>query len=110
MSLSCIYVLITGKPVFLYIGLSHNFRKHTLGHVRQAKIQIILSKIKKASMLYLEVQHPIWMFNHICGQHDPRFFTAVVRAWLGSYVGKPSSAYGWSGGFSPDSPVYARLR
>ena len=31
----------------------------------------------------------------------------MVRAWLGSYVGKPSSAYGWSGGFSPGSPVFA---
>ena len=30
-----------------------------------------------------------------------RFLTAVVRASFGSYVGKPSSAYGWSGGFSP---------
>ena len=30
-----------------------------------------------------------------------RFLTAVVRASLGSHVGKPSSAYGWSGGFSP---------
>ena len=29
-----------------------------------------------------------------------RFLTAVVRASLGSHVGKPSSAYGWSGGFS----------
>ena len=28
-----------------------------------------------------------------------RFLTAVVRASLGSHVGKPSSAYGWSGGF-----------
>ena len=25
----------------------------------------------------------------------------MVRASLGSHVGKPSSAYGWSGGFSP---------
>ena len=39
-----------------------------------------------------------------------RFLTAVVRAWLGSYVGKPSSAYGWSGGFSPGSPVFVHLR
>ena len=39
-----------------------------------------------------------------------RFLTAVVQAWLGSYVGKPSSAYGWSGGFSPGSPVFAHLR
>ena len=38
-----------------------------------------------------------------------RFLTAVVRASLGSYVGKPSSAYGWSGGFSPGSPVFAHL-
>ena len=28
-----------------------------------------------------------------------RFLTAVVRASLGSHMGKPSSAYGWSGGF-----------
>ena len=28
-----------------------------------------------------------------------RFLTTVVRAPLGSHVGKPSSAYGWSGGF-----------
>ena len=27
-----------------------------------------------------------------------------------SYVGKPSSVYGWSGGFSPGSPVFAHLR
>ena len=39
-----------------------------------------------------------------------RFLTAVVRALLGSYVEKPSSAYGWSGGFSPGSPVFAHLR
>ena len=39
-----------------------------------------------------------------------RFLIAVVQAWLGSYVGKPSSAYGWSGGFSPGSPVFAHLR
>ena len=26
-----------------------------------------------------------------------------------SHVGKPSSAYGWSGGFSPGSPVFAHL-
>ena len=26
------------------------------------------------------------------------------------YVGKPSSAYGWSGGFSPGSPVFAHLQ
>ena len=29
----------------------------------------------------------------------------MVRASLGSHVGKPSSAYGWSGGFLPGSPV-----
>ena len=34
----------------------------------------------------------------------------VVRAQLRSYVGKPSSAYGWSGGFSPGTPVFAHLR
>ena len=28
-----------------------------------------------------------------------RFIIAVVRTSLGSHVGKPSSAYGWSGGF-----------
>ena len=28
---------------------------------------------------------------------------------LGSHVGKPSSAYGWSSGFSPGSPVFAHL-
>ena len=38
-----------------------------------------------------------------------RFLTAVVRASLGSYVGKPSSAYGWSGGFSLGSPVFTHL-
>ena len=27
------------------------------------------------------------------------FLIAVVRALLESHVGKPSSAYGWSGGF-----------
>ena len=32
--------------------------------------------------------------------------TTVVRASLGSHVGKPSSAYGWSGGFCPGSPVF----
>ena len=40
----------------------------------------------------------------------PVFLTAVVRASLGSYMGKLSSAYGWSGGFSPGSPVFAHLR
>ena len=30
-----------------------------------------------------------------------RFLTAVVRASHGSHVEKPSSAYGWSGGFFP---------
>ena len=35
--------------------------------------------------------------------------TAVVRASLGSHVGKPDSAYGLSGGFSPGSPVFAHL-
>ena len=25
------------------------------------------------------------------------------------HVGKPSSAYGWSGGFCPSSPVFAHL-
>ena len=35
--------------------------------------------------------------------------TAVVRALLGSHVGKPSSAYGWSGSFSPGSPVFAHI-
>ena len=29
------------------------------------------------------------------------FLTALVQASLGSHVGKPSSAYGWSGGFFP---------
>ena len=38
-----------------------------------------------------------------------RFLTAVVRASLRSHVRKPSSAYGWSGGFSPGSPVFAHL-
>ena len=38
-----------------------------------------------------------------------RFLTAVVRALLGSHVGKPGSAYGWSGGFSSGSPVFAHL-
>ena len=38
-----------------------------------------------------------------------RFLTAVVRASLGSHVGKPSSAYGWSGGFSTDSPIFVHL-
>ena len=33
----------------------------------------------------------------------------MVRASLRSYVGKPSSAYGWSGGFSPGSLVFAHL-
>ena len=33
----------------------------------------------------------------------------MVWALLGSHVGKPSSAYGWSGGFSPSSPVFAYL-
>ena len=37
------------------------------------------------------------------------FLTAVVRASLESHVGKPSSAYGWSGGFFPDSLVFAHL-
>ena len=37
------------------------------------------------------------------------FLTAVVRASLGSRLGKPSSAYGWSGSFSPGSPVFAHL-
>ena len=36
-----------------------------------------------------------------------RFLTTVVRALLGSHVGKPSSAYRLSGGFSPGSPVFA---
>ena len=30
----------------------------------------------------------------------------MVWALLGSHVGKPSSAYGWSGGFSMGSPVF----
>ena len=30
-----------------------------------------------------------------------RFLTAVVQTSLGSHVGKPSSAYRWSGGFFP---------
>ena len=34
-----------------------------------------------------------------------RFLTAVIRASLGSHVGKPSSAYGWSGVSSLGSPV-----
>ena len=38
-----------------------------------------------------------------------RFLTAVVRASLRSHVGKPSSAYGWSSGFPPGSPVFAHL-
>ena len=33
------------------------------------------------------------------GGRGPYFLTAVVRASLGSHVGKPSSAYGWSGVF-----------
>ena len=34
-------------------------------------------------------------------------FTTVVRASLGSHVGKPSSAYSWSGGFFPEfSPTF----
>ena len=40
---------------------------------------------------------------------DARFQTAVVRASIGSHVGKQSSAYGWSGGFSPGFPVFAHL-
>ena len=36
-----------------------------------------------------------------------RRLTALVRGPLGSHVGKPSSTYGWSGGFSPGSPVFA---
>ena len=39
-----------------------------------------------------------------------RFLTAVVRALLGSHVGKQSSAYGWSGGFSPSSPPLMKDR
>ena len=35
--------------------------------------------------------------------------TAAVRAFLGSHVGMPNSAYGWSGGFSLGSPVFAHL-
>ena len=35
------------------------------------------------------------------GGRGPYFLTAVVRASLGSHVGKPSSAYGWSGVFFP---------
>ena len=38
-----------------------------------------------------------------------RFPTAVVQASLGSHMGKPSSAYGWSGGYSPGSLVLAHL-
>ena len=37
------------------------------------------------------------------------FLTSVVRTSLGSHVGKPRSAYGWSGGFSPGSPVFVHL-
>ena len=38
-----------------------------------------------------------------------RFLTAVVPGLLGSHVRKPSSAYGWSGDFSPGSSVDERL-
>ena len=38
------------------------------------------------------------------------FFFPSEKVSLGSYVGKPSSAYGWSGGFSPGSPVFAHHR
>ena len=42
---------------------------------------------------------------HWSGPHS-----LVVRASLRSHVGKPSSADGWSGGFSPGSPVFAHLK
>ena len=36
-----------------------------------------------------------------------RFLTAVDRASLGSLLGKPSSAYGLSGGFFPGVPRFS---
>ena len=77
--------------------------------------KILLSTVHTpAQDLEVKVTHTEIYFNVLkillISKSSIRFLTAVVRAWLGSYVGKPSSAYGWSGGFSPGSPVFAHLR
>ena len=58
---------------------------------------------------YDSVADPRSLVDKKIDSESIRFLTAVVRASLGSHVGKPSSAYGWSGGFSPGSPVFAHM-
>ena len=59
-------------------------------------------------VLYFSEQAPVaWWIGGF--SLSIRVLTTVVRALLRSHVGKPSSAYGWSGVFSLGSPVFAHL-
>ena len=79
------------------------------GHLKQ-EIKNRTATIQKTKIVS---QGSVTDGNNLCNYTMCKYTslspTAVVQALLGSHMGKPSSAYGWSGGFSLGSLVFALL-
>ena len=56
----------------------------------------------------LMVTEQQFLQRHMIGHRQTNDGCTTMSS-LGSHVGKQSSAYGWPGGFSPGSPVFAHL-
>ena len=102
--LKFVALFVTVPEISVFMGKAE--KSATAGtHYNGHTIHFLVEKYK----IYFHLDSVVPRPNCLGDTFGP-FLTAVVRASLGSYVGKPSSAYRWSGGFSQGSPVFAHLR